>query len=455
MNLAKASSQTPREMVLLSSFDLSMILPSATVVDWDAQKDALRPSTIAADAWDAIWDNLQASLFGNHSLADYYFALKNDVAALAKSGVSTNDVDRLFGFEVQKADDSLALADIPSAVDAAMPAPGLSFGIARSFGQSVSGRYHLGRLGRGWVDSFDISASVNDKGAVTIRQGGSVRSFGPSKNGSYTAINPGDTGVLSRVGSVFQLNEANGLLTVFRSDNLWDYIQDTNGNRITAGYTGSQLTSVTQSNGSSLTIGYNAQGRISQVTDSTGRIASYTYDASGEHLLAVTTPAGTIQYTYTPDTTGPMAHSLASITSPAATHLFYSYDTHGRLSEEQGGGGAGKVDYTYDVAAFTTTDAQNHRTVSYFDDFGQITRQQDDIHPLSYSNHDNQGRVTTVGVAGIAPTTIGYDTKGNPSSTIDCARRNSGLYLRWSAEWLVKLEGRQDQHDGLWVRSKR
>ena len=75
----------------------------------------------------------------------------------------------------------------------------------------------------------------------------------------------------------------------FRSDGSLDYLQDTNGNRITAGYTGNQLTSLTHSNGKALTLSYNAQGRISQVTDPAGRVATYVYDASGEHLLRVTT----------------------------------------------------------------------------------------------------------------------------------------------------------------------
>jgi YD repeat-containing protein len=401
-----------------SDFGLSLINPTTTVVNWDAQKDSLRPSTIPADAWDAVWDNLKAAVFGNNTLADYYLSLTADAAGLIKSGVSTHDVSRLFSFEVQKADDQLALADIPGAVDAATPAPGLPLVFGRTFGQSVTGRYHLGRLGRGWVDSFDISASVNGKGAVTIRQGDSLRSFGPV-TGGFLAINPGDTGALTVVGGAYHLREKDGLLTVFRTDGLVDYIQDTNGNRITAGYSGSQLTTLTQTNGSVLTLTYGAQGRLSQIADSAGRVTTYAYDASGEHLLSVTTPAGTTQYTYTSDTTGPAAHSLATITSPAGTHRFFTYDGHGRLSEQEGDGGAGKLDYVYDVAAFKITDAQGHGTVSYFDDFARITRQQDEVHPLAGTNHDDQNRLTSAGVMGFAPTTVGHDAQGNPSSTVD------------------------------------
>ncbi len=168
------------------------------------------------------------------------------------------------------------------------------------------------------------------------------------------------------MGGVYQLREQDGLLTVFRTDGTLDYIQDTNGNRITAGYTGTLQTSLTQSNGSSFTLSYNPQGRLSQITDSAGRITTYAYDASGQELLSVTTPSGTTQYTYTPGTTGPAAHSLATITSPAGTHLYFTYDSQGRLSEQEGDGGAGKLDYGYDTASFSVTDAQGNSTVSYY-----------------------------------------------------------------------------------------
>ena len=66
------------------------------------------------------------------------------------------------------------------------------------------------------------------------------------------------------MGGVYQLREQDGLLTVFRTDGTLDYIQDTNGNRITAGYTGTLQTSLTQSNGSSFTLSYNPQGRLAR-----------------------------------------------------------------------------------------------------------------------------------------------------------------------------------------------
>src|SRR5262249_42454537 len=150
-------------------------------------------------------------------------------------------------------------------------------------------------------------------------------------------------------GGAFQLREQTGQITRFRIDGRLDYLQDTNGNRITAAYTANQLTSLTHSGGSALTLTYNAQGRIRQVSDSAGRTATYAYDASGEQLVSVTTSAGTTNYTYTADVSGPRAHALTSITFPSDTHLFFEYDSQGRLARQQRDSGAQLLTFTYDV----------------------------------------------------------------------------------------------------------
>ena len=51
----------------------------------------------------------------------------------------------------------------------------------------------------------------------------------------------------------YLLTEADGTVTDYNANGTLNYIQDTNGNRITAGYTGGQLTSLTASSGQSIT----------------------------------------------------------------------------------------------------------------------------------------------------------------------------------------------------------
>src|SRR5260221_10615938 len=134
---------------------------------------------------------------------------------------------------------------------------------------------------------------------------------------------------------------------------------------------------------------YTAQGRIGQVADPVGRVAPYQYDSSGEHLQSATTAAGTTAYDYTADARGPRAHSLASITNPAGTHLFFEYDSEGRLKSQQRDNGAEAFGFSYGLASYRVTDAQNNSTIFFYDDAGHILRTQKALGHLSFAPYDN------------------------------------------------------------------
>ncbi len=91
---------------------------------------------------------------------------------------------------------------------------------------------------------------------------------------------PGDYGILTAgSGGTFTLQETDGQVEAFNADGTLNDIQDTDGNRITAGYSAGRLTSLEASNGDpatnpvvgSLTIAYNASGLIASVASSDGR----------------------------------------------------------------------------------------------------------------------------------------------------------------------------------------
>ena len=99
----------------------------------------------------------------------------------------------------------------------------------------------------------------------------------------------GDHATLTNLGGgAFSLQEPDGLLRMFRTDGKLDYIEDTNGNRITAGYTGDVLTSLTHSAGQALQITHNTAGRIETISDPDGRQTTFTYDPENEHLISAT-----------------------------------------------------------------------------------------------------------------------------------------------------------------------
>ena len=67
---------------------------------------------------------------------------------------------------------------------------------------------------------------------------GEQRIFQPDSRGSDYFDQPGDYGILTEgTGGTFTLQETDGQIEAFNANGTLDYIQDTNGNRITAGYT--------------------------------------------------------------------------------------------------------------------------------------------------------------------------------------------------------------------------
>ena len=74
-------------------------------------------------------------------------------------------------------------------------------------------------------------------GIVTIRQGYTHRPFAKDDDGAYHGAARRFRHA-HRGGRRFQLREKTGEVIAFRSDGMLDFLQDTNGNRITAGVHG-------------------------------------------------------------------------------------------------------------------------------------------------------------------------------------------------------------------------
>src|SRR5262249_22567615 len=144
-------------------------------------------------------------------------------------------------------------------------------------------------MGWSWTDvGWLQSLSVAPDGTVTVTTANGVRRrFQPDSRGGYFA-QLGDPGTLtSGPGGTFILREGDGQTTAFGADGKLVFFEDTKGNKVTVGYTGDLLTSLTSAGGQSLSFAYNSGGRITTVTDSSGRVTGYTYDASNLFLTSV------------------------------------------------------------------------------------------------------------------------------------------------------------------------
>ena len=112
--------------------------------------------------------------------------------------------------------------------------------------------------GRSTVGGMHVSTRLSDGTIVVADTNGEMRRFQPDSRSSNYFDQPGEHGVLiANSDGTFSLRETDGTLMHFLAGGQLDYVQDTNGNRITAGYSGGLLTSLTHSDGQSIQIAYN------------------------------------------------------------------------------------------------------------------------------------------------------------------------------------------------------
>ncbi|WP_148292477.1 RHS repeat protein, partial [Planktothrix rubescens] len=378
----KVSFQPTGEANTDINFSAGVVAENAPI-DWNSIKNDVRPDSVPADAWDAIWNNFTGSV-GN-TAGQYQAVLADNATHLSQLGDYSNDVSRLLVFELEQ---------------------------AGNYG-SIAQRYNLGFLGRGSAFPFDITATENSDGTVTVNSSGSLRLFRKQADGTYLN-QPGDKATLTKVGNTFQLRGQAGGFVAFRPDGKLDFIEDTNSNRITATYTGNQLTRIDSTNGDNLSLSYNDQGRISQVVDQAGRTTTYSYDPTGELLLSITDPQGTTSYTYN------AAKALTSVTFADGTQTLYDYDAQGRVIKQSLNGGAQAITFEYDSAGgVTASDATGAKTKLLLNDLGQIGQLQDALGRNLQFKYDGDGNLIQQIAPGNISSNFTYDQQGNLLNQVD------------------------------------
>jgi RHS repeat-associated protein len=403
------------------TFNLGVLTADNTnSVDWASLQDGMQPSTLTTQQWNAVWGsytNQVGSTWGN-----YVSSLDNNASYLGRLGLNVVDVGSLLQFELLQADGVGPLSTLSSVVDATVDAPGFPLGFSRVFPASISQRNQLGPLGYGWSHNWQLSLTNASDGTVTIfGPAGSQRVFQPDSRGNDYFSQPGDRGTLiSLGGGVFQLTEVSGIAYLFNADGTLNYVADPNGNRITAGYTGGLLTSLTHSSGQYLQIGYDGNGRIHTVTDSMNRQAVFFYDAAGEHLKVSQDYAGrytTNSYVTDQGITG--ENALQAIAYPGGSHQYYSFDSSGRLSAAWRDGNAEPVWFGYDLGEVMVTNGVSKVTTYYFDNNNLLMRMADPLGDADYLSRDNQFDLSSTTDPAGRFYNYGYDTWGNVTSYSD------------------------------------
>ena len=395
----------------LISFAVQQVNPSE-VINWASIKAESRAdySFIDTAGWDAIWSNLTAAV--GTTAGQFQAVMTENANYLSQLGQPTNDVTRLFAFEWKQAVNTLTNVDLLSTTDVVDAAPGLSLTFNRTFHQSIAERYNLGTLGRGWSSQWDLRATTDSQGDVVIRSVGDLqRVFEKQTDGTYLE----DGGAtLTIVSGQYRLKEATGLVSLFGTDGKLSYVEDTTGNRITLQYTNNLLTKLVHTNGDSLTLAYNAQGRISKITDSTAQSTNYSYDATGERLLSVTAPDGITTYTYDTGSVAAKKYSLLSVTSDLGYQRSFEYDNQGRLTKEFSNGQTQALTYSYDsVGGVTITDSTGASQTILLDDRGNGGQIRGVNNQNLLFSYDADGNLTNATLPNSSQTGYIYDSKGN------------------------------------------
>ncbi len=404
-------------------FSLQILTGDSTAMNWSSLESSLQPSYIPNAAWSAVFANLIAEL--GSTTESYLSYLDNEATYLSQLGEYTDDVQRLFGFAINTANDALTTGAIDSVTDASFPVPGaIPLDFVRQFNASISGRDTMGPFGYGWTDNWQISASADSAGNVTISDDGSLLYFAINSNGGYTPA-PGDYGTLTLTNGAYQYVETDGTIIAFNTNGSLGEEEDTNGNRITAGYNGSgDLTSLTASNGSATTIDYNAQGLISSITEPGNQSNTYTYDSSGQHLLTFTDEFGMTTYTYATGPTAADANALTSLTFADGTGIEWSYDAQGRIATTgrlNGSGPDAEVEtYAYPApGGYSVTDADGNTTTHLIDDAGNCCTIIDPMGNITEYVFDANDNLVKIVAADAATTTYTYDANGNVTGETD------------------------------------
>ena len=399
----------------VSNLQALVVGNSSAPIDFESLKADLQPVGVANDAWNAVFGNFKTA--AGTTIGSYRAMLIDNANYLGQFGKVSPAATRLVDFELDQAGVLGAIVD----------------------------RYDLGTQGRGSASPFGERLSVNSSGDVTLKDGSSERTFVKLANGAFAGTGV-DFGTLTKSATgVFTLDEGDGSSTVFRaSDGRIDFVQDVNGQRITATWNaGGQLVRVTDLvTGDATVFTYNARGRVATATDPVGRVETYGYDASGEHLTSVTNAKGTTNFTYITGQGAAREHALASATGPDGVPTTFAYDALGRLTQRTVGTGASAValSFSYDSAGgITQTDSAGRTTSNFYIAEGAVARSIDPLGQITTVAYDTLGRFLSATNAVGVKTSATYDTAGVLSGVQDAGRGKTQFQIGGDIERLQSV----------------
>jgi RHS repeat-associated protein/uncharacterized repeat protein (TIGR01451 family) len=326
--------------------------------------------------------------------------------------------------------------------DLRLPVAGMPVTISRRYDSLERGK--VSDFGYGWSLLTSVRLEVNKKNDVTFNFNGRRQTFqfkaqaGPfpfpfllsprwvPEPGTYGTLTSDGCGALTYSGGTYSclldvpgsFRPSNytyldpyGREYVIGSDGQMKSVKDLNGNTLT--FTRDGI--VSSASGINITFIRDAQGRITQITDSAGNHFDYTYDANGD-LTAAQPPsiARPVQYEYA------SGHLLNRETDPRGGSTSATYYSDGRIASQTDRMN-NLTRFAYDITSRTTTITYPDGGVVTRTDnsFGNPVSVKDQLNRLTTYTYDaNQNVLTRTDALGKTWTST-YDANGNVTSIRD------------------------------------
>src|SRR5207237_23744 len=147
--------------------------------------------------------------------------------------------------------------------------------------------------------------TTDANGDATIHQNGIGEFYRRNPDGSYEGHH-GDFSTLTLAGGTYQLRGADGTVQAFRVDGKIDYVEDLNGNRVTAGYdargrlTDQHRDSVAGVPQEAVAFAYGAGASYTR-TDADGGRTETLFDADGQPRRVIDPNGGVTERVYGED----------------------------------------------------------------------------------------------------------------------------------------------------------
>jgi RHS repeat-associated protein len=303
------------------------------------------------------------------------------------SGLHGNDPSRLEAEPVNTATGNY----VNQVTDLTLPGRGLPLAFTRSYNSLAS---TSGPLGVGWTHSYAVHLAIGqDASARFFAEDGAQLYFAPDGVGGFVRPSGASSNLVKLGDSSYQLTRRDQAVYHFDSTGVLLSETDRNGNALSFAYTSSRLTTITDTVGRTVTLGYDGSGRLTTLSAPLSRTVTYTYDGSGRLSSATDLAGKTTSYGYD------ASYRLTTITD-ANNHVVVTneYGADGRVSAQT------------DAVGHRSTFAWNAttQTATYTDPAGKAWS---DV----YANNVLQSHSDPLGHT----TRYGYDANFNRTSVTD------------------------------------